>query len=101
MKWQWVDDAHNWHRWRSVQFGALGVLAGAMLKGYSQLGEWAPNLQHYIPGWSLHVLTLVFYISPLLALVSRAIDQPNLPPAKPKPPPANDFHQHEDPPCTS
>lgn len=82
MHWHWVDDIHNFHRWRSVQFGALGILAGAILKGYSQLGDWAPQLQHYIPGWSLHILTVVFFVSPFLSLLSRAIDQPKLPPAK-------------------
>lgn len=93
MRLQWVSDVHNWHRWRSMQFGALGILAGAMLKAYSQLGDWAPGLQHYIPGWSLHLVSVVFYVSPLLSLLSRAIDQPNLPPPAPRAPADNDFHQ--------
>lgn len=76
-----IADWRNWHRFRSVQWGALGIVCGAALKGYSQLGDWAPNLQHYVPGWALHAVTVLFFASPFMSLLSRAIDQPNLPPS--------------------
>jgi len=82
MRWHWVSDIRNFHRFRSVQWGALGIVCGTALEGYSKLGQWAPNLQAYVPGWALHVVTVTFFISPFMSLLSRAIDQPNLPAAR-------------------
>lgn len=93
----WIPDIHNFHRFRSVQWGALGVVCGGALEGYSKLSQWAPNLQAYVPGWSLHVVTVLFFISPFMSLLSRAVAQPNLPPASPRPVNGNDFHQGDAP----
>jgi len=97
MRWRWIPDIHNFHRFRSVQWGAVGIVCGSALEGYSKLGQWAPNLQAYVPGWALHIVTVLFFISPFMSLLSRAIDQPNLPAAPPKPPVSNDFHQGDAP----
>lgn len=85
LRWRWISDIHNFHRFRSVQWGALGVVCGGALEGYSKLGQWAPNLQAYVPGWALHIVTVLFFVSPFMSLLSRAIDQPNLPPPENKP----------------
>jgi hypothetical protein len=92
-----IADFHNFHRFRSVQWGALGVVCGATLEGYSKLGQWAPNLQAYVPGWALHIVTVLFFISPFASLLMRAIDQPNLSATPPHVPASNDFHQGDAP----
>lgn len=95
---KWISDIRNFHRFRSVQWGAIGIVCGGALEGYSKLAQWAPNLQQYVPGWALHIVTVVFFVSPFMSLLSRAIDQPKLATPRPTVPPSNDFHPKEDSP---
>lgn len=93
MRWHLVSDAHNWHRWRSMQFGGIGVAFGAALTAYGTALSISPAVVSSIPHWVLTVLTAGTMLAPIASMVARVIDQPNLPAANPKPPASNDFHQ--------
>lgn len=93
-----IKDAHNWHRFHSVQFGLVGGAFGAALTAYGAALAISPAIVSSIPHWVLTVLCSGSMIFAFASVAARAIAQPNLPPAIPKPPASNDFHQRQ-PPC--
>jgi hypothetical protein len=81
-----VADARNWHRFRSIQFGAVGVACGAALTAYGAALAISPTLVSGIPHWTLTVLTAGTMLAPIASMIARVIDQPNLPPCESRPP---------------
>lgn len=88
-----IADIHNFHRFRSVQFGMLAGACGTALAAYGVALAISPTVVSGVPHWLLTALTLGSMLLPLASVLFRAIDQPNLPPAAPRPPASNDFHQ--------
>lgn len=97
MRVRWVSDIHNWHRFRSVQFGLLATACGAGVAAYGTALAIAPSVVSGVPHWLVTLLTIGSMVLPLASVLARAIAQPNLPPAAPQPPGSNDFHQGESP----
>lgn len=94
---RWVHDVHNWHRWRSVQFGLLATACGAGVAAYGVAYSIAPSVVSGVPHWLVTALTIGSMILPLASVVARAIAQPDLPTPPPRPMNGNDFHQGEGP----
>jgi hypothetical protein len=90
-----IADIHNWHRWWSVRLGFLSGVCFAAAGVYAKLDGLAPQLVAGVPQWILTGLTTAAMGLGAAGFVARFIDQPNLPPAPPKPPASNDFHQRE------
>ena len=93
----WIGDIHNYWRFRSVQWGLVGAGAGAALAAYGTALAVSPAVVSGVPHWLLTVLTLVSMLAPMASMLARALAQPNLPTAPPKPPAGNDFHQGDAP----
>lgn len=92
-----IADIHNWHRFRSVQFGLLAAACGTALTAYGAAAAVAPQVVSGVPHWLLTALTLGSMLLPFASVIWRAIAQSGLPPARPAPPPCNDFHQGDAP----
>lgn len=92
-----VPDAHNWHRWWSVRLGLLSGACFAAAKAYTALNAMAPQLVAGVPQWILTGLTVTAMGLGAAGFMARFVDQPSLPPASPKPPASNDFHQEDTP----
>lgn len=91
---RWIDDIHNWHRFRSVQLACIGGACGTALTAYGAALAISPAVVSGVPHWLLTVLTLGSMACPFAAAVARAIDQPKL--HAPPSPASNDFHQGHD-----
>lgn len=94
---RWIDDLHNFHRFRSVQLGLLATACGSAVTAYGAALAISPTLVSGIPHWLVTVLVAGTMLLPAASVFARAIDQPNLPPAPPRGPPSNDFHQGDSP----
>lgn len=90
--WRWIPDIHNWHRFRSVQFGMCGGACGAALTAYGVARAIDPAVVAGVPQWLLTALTVGSMAFAFASVIARAVAQPSLPP-KPAVPPSNDFHQ--------
>lgn len=88
-----IADFHNWHRFRSVQFGLLAAACGTGVTAYGVAFAIAPSVVSGVPHWIVTVLTLGSMLLPLASVVARGIAQTNLPPVPPRPMRDNDFHQ--------
>lgn len=97
MSWQPVSYWHQWHRLHSVRWNALTVACGGALAAYGTALNISPRITSGIPHWILTVLVAGTMIGPILSSIGAVIKQ-DLPPAVPKPPASNDFHQRQ-PPC--
>lgn len=75
----WIDDIHNWHRFRSVQLGALAGVFGAMLTAYGVAYAITPKLVDGIPQWFLTFCSLGSMLSAGAGIWWRALKQTNLP----------------------
>lgn len=93
----WISDLHNWHRFRSVQFGLLAAACGTGVTAYGVAYAIAPSVVSGVPHWLVTLLTLGSMLLPLASVFARAIVQPNLPPTPPRPMSGNDFHQGNSP----
>lgn len=76
---QWIDDIHNFWRFRSVQFGTLSTAFAAMLAAYGAAEAISPDLVRSIPHWFLTVCSLGSMISAGLGVFYRGVKQGNLP----------------------
>lgn len=83
---QWIEDIHNWKRFRSVQFGVLASAFMAALTFYGACLAISPSLVSGIPHWFLTLCSSGGMLSSGLALFYRAIKQNNLPDAPTKTP---------------
>lgn len=81
---QWIEDIHNWKRFRSVQFGMLASAFMAPLTFYGACLSISPSLVSGIPHWFLTLCASGGMLSSGLALFYRAIKQNNLPDAPTK-----------------
>lgn len=94
---KFVADIHNWHRWWSVRFGMASGACTAAATAYAAFSNMAPKLVEGVPQSILTVLTVGAMAFGAAGFVARFIQQTNLPPAPPKAPGSNDFHQGDAP----
>lgn len=92
-----IGDFHNFHRFRCVQVASIGAAAGLALAAYGTAQAIGMHVVDGIPHWILTALVAITMATPFAVMIARAIDQSNLPPAAPKPPVGNDFHQGTQP----
>lgn len=84
MRFDFVDDVHNWHRWRSVQLGVLAAACGAGVAAYGAGYAIAPAVVSGVPHWIVTALTLGSMLLPIASVFARALKQ-DLPAPKPAP----------------
>lgn len=81
---QWIDDIHNWKRFRSVQFGLLAAVFMGPLTFYGACLAISPAIVGGVPQWFLTICSVGGMISSALGIFFRGVKQDNLP-SKPAP----------------
>lgn len=78
MKWQAIDDIHNFWHFRSVQFGVIAAAFMASLTFYQACLAISPAIVSGIPHWALTLCSSGGMVSAGLAVISRGVKQGNL-----------------------
>lgn len=81
-KLEWIDDIHNFWRFRSVQLGSLSAVFMAALTFYGAAKAIAPSVVSGVPHWFLTVCSVGGMVTAGLGVLYRGVKQSNLP-AKP------------------
>lgn len=76
---QWVDDIHNFWRFRSVQFGVVAAAFMAPLTFYGACLVISPTIVSGIPHWFLTLCSVGGMVSSALGVFFRGVKQGNLP----------------------
>lgn len=79
---EWIDDIHNFWRFRSVQFGSIAAAFMAGLTFYGACLVISPAIVSGIPHWLLTVFATGGMVCSVLSVFFRGVKQGNLPDGK-------------------
>lgn len=82
IKWEKIDDIHNFWRFRSVQFGTLAAAFMAPLTFYGACLVISPTIVSGIPHWLLTLFASGGMVSSVFGVMFRGVKQGNLPDGK-------------------